>query len=203
VSFRRKAAPEKVEALVVGLGNPGSAYRSTRHNIGFMTVDALATRLHSQVSRKEAGALVGQARVPGADADVVLVKPQTFMNLSGRAVAPLLRKHGVAPQDLWVIHDDIDLPFGRLRIRRGGGAGGNKGINSIMESLGGERDFVRLRMGVGRPDPDEAVEYVLGVFPDDERERLPAFIDLTLEAVVTGLVEGLDTSMNRYNGKSA
>jgi PTH1 family peptidyl-tRNA hydrolase len=203
LSFRKKPAPEKVMAVVVGLGNPGSSYRSTRHNIGFMAVDALASRLHAQVTRKERGALVGPAHVPGADAGVVLVKPQTFMNLSGRAVAPLLRKHGVAPQDLWVIHDDIDLPFGRLRIRRGGGAGGHNGIASIIESLGGGRDFVRLRMGVGRPDPDDAVEYVLGPFPDDERARLPAFIDLTVEAVVTGLAEGLDASMNRHNGTSA
>ncbi|HEY8739784.1 MAG TPA: aminoacyl-tRNA hydrolase [Candidatus Dormibacteraeota bacterium] len=188
--------------MVVGLGNPGSSYRGTRHNIGFMAVDALARRLHTAVATTDSKALVGQARVPGSDDAVLLVKPQTFMNLSGRAVAPLLRQRGLRPQDLWVMHDDIDLAFGRLRIRRGGGAGGHNGLTSIIEAGGGERDFVRLRMGVGRPDPDEAVDYVLGAFPDDERERLPAFLDLAVDAVITGLVEGLDVTMNRFNGKT-
>ncbi|MEA2684740.1 MAG: peptidyl-tRNA hydrolase, family [Chloroflexota bacterium] len=203
MSFRRRAAEPlaAVEALVVGLGNPGSSYSGTRHNIGFRAADALAKRLNTTVTTKDSKALVGRARVPGESADVVIVKPQTFMNLSGRAVAPLLRKHGVAPQDLWVIHDDIDLPFGRLRIRRGGGAGGHNGISSIFQDVA-DRDFVRIRMGVGRPDPSEAVEYVLDAFPETERERLSAFVDLAVEAVVTGLVEGLDTSMNRFNGKS-
>jgi PTH1 family peptidyl-tRNA hydrolase len=203
VSFRRKAAEPavRVAALVVGLGNPGPSYRNTRHNIGFLVLDALAARLDTAVASKDSRAVVGRARVPGAAADVVLARPQTFMNLSGRAVAPLLRKHNLRPRDLWVVHDDIDLAFGRLRIRRGGGPGGHNGVSSIIQDIG-DRDFVRIRLGVGRPDPDEAVEYVLDPFPNDERERVPAFIDLAVEAVVTGLVEGLDTCMNRFNGRS-
>lgn len=203
MSFRRKASEPTagVAALVVGLGNPGPSYSGTRHNIGFRAVDALAKRLNTSVSNKDLRSLVGRARVPGEATDVVLAKPQTFMNLSGRAVAPLLRKHNLGPQDLWVVHDDIDLPFGRLRIRRGGGAGGHNGISSIFQDVA-DRDFVRIRMGVGRPDPDDAVDYVLDTFVEPERERLPAFIDLAVEAVVTGLVEGLEISINKFNGKS-
>lgn len=203
MSFRRKAAVPAVgvAAVVVGLGNPGPSYRNTRHNIGFMAVDGLAVRLGTVVATKDSRALVGRARVPGEPFDVVLAKPQTFMNLSGRSVAPLLRKHNLGPEDLWVMHDDIDLPFGRLRIRRGGGAGGHNGVSSIIQDIG-DRDFVRIRLGVGRPDPDEAVEYVLDSFPNDERERLAGFLDLAVEAVVAGLVEGLHTCMNRFNGKS-
>lgn len=203
MSFRRNSAEPavRVAALVVGLGNPGPSYRSTRHNIGFMALDALAARLNTAVSNKESRAVVGRARIPGEAADVVLAKPQTFMNLSGRSVAPLLRKHNLGPEDLWVVHDDIDLPFGRLRIRRGGGAGGHNGVSSIIQDIG-DRDFARIRLGVGRPDPQEAVEYVLESFPADERERLPGFLELAVEALVTGLVDGLATCMNRFNGKS-
>lgn len=205
MSFRRKAAEPTTEvaALVVGLGNPGSAYRGTRHNIGFVVADALAARLDTSISRKEGAAQVGRGRVPGAPADVVIAKPQTFMNLSGRAVAPMLRKYRLAPQDLWVVHDDIDLPFGRLRIRPGGSAGGHNGLVSIIEVLGGNKEFIRLRLGVGRPDPSEAIDYVLGLFDDSENARVEAFVGLTVDAIVTGLVEGLETAMNRFNGRSA
>ena len=204
MAFRRKQAVPlgRVAALVVGLGNPGPMYRGTRHNIGFVAADALAARLQTTISGRDGPAQVGRAVVPGGDADVLVAKPQTFMNLSGKAVAPLLRKHGLGPQDLWVLHDEIDLPFGRLRIRRGGGAGGHNGLVSIIESLGGARDFNRLRLGVGRPEPEDAIEYVLGRFPDDQRERVDALVGLAVDAVVAGLVEGLDTAMNRFNGRT-
>lgn len=191
-----------VAKLVIGLGNPGSAYRGTRHNIGFVAADALAERLHTSISRKEGPAQVGRGRVPGTGVEVVVVKPQTFMNLSGKAVGPMLRKHGLSPQDLWVIHDDIDLPFGRLRIRTGGSAGGHNGLVSIIDALGGTRDFGRFRLGVGRPDPSEAIDHVLGRFDGDEQPRVDALVDLTVDALVTGLVEGLPIAMNRFNGKS-
>ncbi|MGI8609041.1 MAG: aminoacyl-tRNA hydrolase [Candidatus Dormibacteria bacterium] len=205
MSFRRKPTEPTAEvaALVVGLGNPGSAYRGTRHNIGFVVADALASRLNTTVSRKEGAAQVGRGRVAGAGADVVIAKPQTFMNLSGKSVSPMLRKYGLGPQDLWVIHDDIDLPFGRLRIRPGGSAGGHNGLTSIIEALGGNRDFIRLRLGVGRPDPSQAVDYVLGRFEDAEIPRVDTLVGLTVDAIVTGLAEGLEMSMNRFNGKSA
>ena len=205
MSFRRKAAepPLDVAAVVAGLGNPGSGYGGTRHNIGFVAADALASRLSTTISRKEGPAQLGRARIPGGSSDVLVVKPQTFMNLSGKAVAPLLSRYGVAATNLWVIHDDIDLAFGRLRIRRGGSAGGHNGLTSIIGSLGGDRDFVRVRLGVGRPDPSEAVEYVLGRFDRAEQERVEVLVGLAVDAVVTGLVEGLDTAMNRFNGKAA
>jgi PTH1 family peptidyl-tRNA hydrolase len=202
VGFRRKEPTAPVAALVVGLGNPGAAYRGTRHNLGFTAIDTLAERLHAQVNRKDSGAQVGQAKVPGSSALVLLAKPQTFMNLSGRAVAPLLRKHHLEPQDLWVVYDEIDLPLGRLRIREGGGAAGHKGLLSIIEALGGEGGFTRVRMGVGRPDAEDAVDHVLGKFSEDEREQASALVDLAVDAVITGLVEGRETSMNRFNGRS-
>jgi len=204
VSFRRKpAAPAvAVSAMVVGLGNPGSDYRGTRHNIGFLALDALARRLGIAVAARDSGAQVGHGTLARTDRGVLLVKPQTFMNLSGRAVAPLLRKHGLTAEALWVLHDEIDIAFGRLRIRAGGGAGGHNGVSSIIQSLGGERGFNRLRMGVGRPEGEDTIDHVLGGFPDAQRERVPALVDLTVEAVMVGLVDGLDAAMNEFNGRS-
>ena len=203
MSFRRKTrdAGATVSTMVVGLGNPGSAYRGTRHNLGFVAADALAARLHASIGRKDSGAQVGVAQVPGSSDAVLLVKPQTFMNLSGRAVAPLLKKSSLEPDRMWVVYDDMDLAFGRLRIREGGGPGGHNGIVSIIESLGGRRDFIRVRMGVGRPHED-AVDHVLGKFHEDERERAAALVELAVEALLAGLTEGLETAMNRFNGRS-
>ncbi|MCA1685538.1 MAG: aminoacyl-tRNA hydrolase, partial [Planctomycetia bacterium] len=133
---------------------------------------------------------------------VLLVKPQTFMNLSGRAVAPLLKKNGLSVQNVWVLHDEIDISFGRLRIRPGGGAGGHNGITSIIQSLGGRSDFVRVRMGVGRPLAEDTVDHVLGQFPPGEAERVTALVDLTVDAVMVGLEQGLEAAMTAYNGKS-
>ena len=185
--------------MVVGLGNPGRDYQGTRHNVGFLALDGLARRLGIAVTGRDASAKVGQGPIPGGDGLVLLVKPQTFMNLSGRSVAPLLRKHRLTPDRLWVLHDEIDIAFGRLRIRRGGGAGGHNGVSSIIQSLGGDREFMRLRMGVGRPDGEETVDHVLGGFPEGERERVPALVDITVEATLVGLVDGLDVAMNRFN----
>jgi PTH1 family peptidyl-tRNA hydrolase len=167
-----------------------------------MCLTELAHRLGVRVTERSSNALVATARAPGREGSVLLAKPQTFMNLSGRAAAALLRKHKLTPSDLWVIHDDMDLPFGRLRIRKGGGAGGNNGVRSLIAELG-DSGFVRFRMGVGRPQPDDAVEYLLSPFTDEERERLPAFVAVAVEAVMDALNEGIDVSMNRHNGRSA
>jgi PTH1 family peptidyl-tRNA hydrolase len=203
VSFRRRpAAPAApVAALVVGLGNPGADYRGTRHNLGFLAVDELARRLGVGLTRRDSSAFVGQGRTPGG-ADVLLVKPQTFMNLSGRAVAALLRKHHLGGDALWVLHDEVDITFGRLRIRRGGGSGGHNGVASVIAALAGDREFARIRMGVGRPEGEATADHVLGPFPDAQRERVPALVELAAEAALLGLDEGLDAAMNQFNGRA-
>ena len=200
MTFRRKPAIEPVRLILVGLGNPGREYSGTRHNLGFMCLDEVAKRLHVRVSERSSKALVATAKHPGGGS-LLLVKPQTYMNLSGRAVAPLVRKHNLEPSVVWAIHDEMDIPFGKLRIRKGGSAGGNNGVKSLIADLGSQ-DFARFRMGVGRPDPEDAVDHLLSPFTEAERERLPAFIDLTSDAVMDALSEGIDISMNRYNGRS-
>jgi PTH1 family peptidyl-tRNA hydrolase len=200
MTFRRKPALEPVRLILVGLGNPGREYSSTRHNLGFMCLDEVARRLHVRVAGKAPKALVVPAKDPGGGS-VLLVKPQTYMNLSGRAVAPLVRKHNLAPSDVWAIHDEMDIPFGKLRIRKGGSAGGNNGVKSLIADLASQ-DFARFRMGVGRPEPEGAIDHLLSPFTDGERERLPAFIALTADAVMDAMEEGIDISMNRYNGRS-
>jgi peptidyl-tRNA hydrolase, PTH1 family len=200
MTFRRKPATEPVRLILVGLGNPGREYSGTRHNLGFMCLDEVAKRLHVRVSERSSKALVATAKHPGGGS-VLLVKPQTYMNLSGRAVAPLVRKHNLEPSDVWAIHDEMDIPFGKLRIRKGGSAGGNNGVKSLIADLGAQ-GFARFRMGVGRPDPEDAVDHLLSPFTEAERERLPAFIALTSDAVMDALGEGIDISMNRYNGRS-
>jgi PTH1 family peptidyl-tRNA hydrolase len=202
MTFRRKPATPPVDLIIIGLGNPGREYSGSRHNLGFMCLTELARRLGVRVTDRSSNALVATAKARGREASVLLVKPQTFMNLSGRAAAALVRKHKLAPCDVWVIHDDMDLPFGRLRIRKGGGAGGNNGVRSLIVELG-DSGFVRFRMGVGRPGPDDAVDYLLSPFTDEERARLPAFVALTVDALMDALSEGIDVSMNRHNGRSA
>jgi PTH1 family peptidyl-tRNA hydrolase len=202
MTFRRKPAPPPVELIIVGLGNPGREYHGSRHNLGFMSLTELARRLGVRITERSSNALVGTARPPGREGSVLLAKPQTFMNLSGRAAAALVRKHKLTPSDIWVIHDEMDIPFGKLRIRKGGGAAGNNGVRSLIAELG-DTSFVRFRMGVGRPEPEDAVDYILSPFTEAERRRLPAFVSLTVDAVMDALTEGIDISMNRHNGGSA
>jgi PTH1 family peptidyl-tRNA hydrolase len=208
VSFRRSArsrggtADAPVRVIVLGLGNPGREYRDTRHNLGFMTVDEVARRLKAELKQREASALVGRARHPGdRGSAVLLAKPQTYMNLSGRSAAALLRKHGVEPADLWLVYDELDLPFGKLRIRKGGSAGGHNGVESVIEELGTQQ-LPRVRLGIGRPDAGENVDFLLTPFEPDERERALALVQLAADAVIDALREGFEISMNRYNGRS-
>ena len=201
MTFRRKPAIEPVRLILVGLGNPGREYSGTRHNLGFMCLDEVAKRLHVRVSERSSKALVATAKHPGGGS-LLLVKPQTYMNLSGRAVGPLTQKHGLTASAVWAIHDEMDIPFSKLRIRKGGGSGGNNGVRSLIADLG-DQDFVRFRMGVGRPEPEDAVDHLLTPFTEAERERIPAFISLTADAVLDALANGIDSSMNRYNGRSA
>jgi len=184
--------------LVVGLGNPGREYAATRHNIGFMVIDRLAINLGIKIEKKMLKALVGQGQVNGEK--VILAKPQTFMNLSGEAVGMLLSWFKLAASDLLVIYDDLDLPPGKLRLRAGGGSGGHKGVQSIIQVIGTEY-FTRVRIGIGRPPgPDfETVGYVLSRFGNDEAQVMEEALDLAQEAVVCAVRDGIERAMNLYN----
>ncbi|MDI6907263.1 MAG: aminoacyl-tRNA hydrolase [Thermoanaerobacterales bacterium] len=180
--------------LVVGLGNPGGAYVRTRHNVGFMVIDQLARMLRVSVSRRQGEALTGEAAVRGRR--VLLAKPQTYMNLSGNAVGALSRRLRLLPEEILVVSDDMDLPFGRLRLRPGGGAGGHRGLVSIIEALGTDR-FPRLRVGIGRGE--EAVGHVLGGFTPAEDAVLDRVLETAARAVLTVCADGLDRAMNLFN----
>jgi PTH1 family peptidyl-tRNA hydrolase len=183
--------------LIIGLGNPGREYRTSRHNIGFMLLDRLAERLGASFSRLESKALVTKAELNASR--LVLAKPQTYMNLSGGAVSSLARFYKIDLSGLLVVCDDIDLPFGMLRLRPGGGSAGQKGMQSIIDSLG-TQDFPRLRLGVSRPPGRmDAADYVLQNFSKEETSFLPAILDRGVEAVLTFAQSGLAEAMNRYN----
>jgi PTH1 family peptidyl-tRNA hydrolase len=191
--------------IVLGLGNPGTRYRGTRHNLGFRVLDLVAARAAAPFFRGgETGALCFSVEAVVAGADVVLAKPRTFMNRSGRAGAALVARYRASPEDLLVVHDDADLALGRLRIRAGGSAGGHNGLRSLIACLG-TPDFPRVKLGVrgtGR-ERAELEEYVLEAFDDDEREAAGALVELGADAVEAVLVEGLAAAMNRFNGRSA
>lgn len=189
---------EKKIALVACLGNPGREYKQTRHNIGFMVAEKLAADVSIRMGKVQANAILGIG--PVGSTRVVIAKPQTFMNLSGKSVKSLLQYYKIPLENLIVIHDDLDLPFGTLRIRQQGGPGGQKGIKSIIELLG-TQDFNRIRMGIDRPpgrmDP---ADYVLQRFSPREETQLPEFINSASLAVQSILKEGIDRAMNQFNG---
>ena len=183
--------------LIVGLGNPGYAYHLTPHNLGFMAIDRLAESCGVELARREAQALTVSTEVAGVR--VVLAKPQTYMNLSGLAVARLLHHYGLAPRDLVVLVDEIELPLGMLRIRPRGSAGGHNGLKSIIGALEAD-DFTRLRMGV-QPDRkvEDYVSYLLTPFRPAERELASEMLERASEAVRVILLEGVQKAMNRFN----
>jgi len=195
--FGRSRAAGPIEWLLVGLGNPGPKYARTRHNVGFHIVDRLAQAEGLTFDQRRYDALLARGRIEGVA--VALVKPQTYMNLSGRAVAPLARFYKIPPQNLLVIYDDIDLPPARLRLRLKGGAGGHKGMTSLIEQLG-TRDFPRLRVGIGRPAGRLPVEaYVLQPFTPAEWEAMEVTYQTALDALRDALRHGVEHAMNRYN----
>lgn len=201
--FRRRAAqPTEVSnvRIIVGLGNPGPNYARTRHNAGFLVVDELARRF-SVSMRSERQAEQGRlmaALAPGGT-EVLLVKPLTFMNLSGKAVQAALTKARARPEALLVIHDDIDLPLGRLRFKQGGGAGGQRGVASIIGTIGA--NFLRLKVGVGRPPAQWTTEnWVLSKFRPDEEALLAEVVHAAADAVELYLTKGLEPAMNQVNG---
>jgi PTH1 family peptidyl-tRNA hydrolase len=183
--------------LIVGLGNPGKKYQHTRHNLGFLVIDRLARQNHIAVTKKLCGALIGEWGANGEN--VILAKPQTFMNRSGTAVKEVLREYRGGSADLLVIYDDLDLPFGRIRIRTHGGAGGHRGIASIMENLAGA-PFCRIRVGVGRPPGAmDAADFVLESFNAGEVGELSEILDRAAASVDCLLRDGVRRAMELYN----
>ncbi len=184
--------------LIAGLGNPGREYRESRHNFGFMVLDRLAERLNVQFDKEQQKALV--TTVPYEGRKLLLVKPITYMNESGRAVVPLMRYYKIPQERLFVIHDDMDLPFGTLRVRPNGSNGGQKGMGSIITQLGSQ-DFCRLRCGIGHPPGQmEVVDFVLNKFSKEDSELLPIVLDKAASCVLDFVTQGYTWCMNHYNG---
>ncbi len=200
--FRRTSKTQDASSvrILVGLGNPGPNYVNTRHNAGFLVVDELARRLDVRLKseRQAEQGRVGAAVAPGGT-ELMLLKPLTFMNLSGKAVQAALTRTRARPDALLVIHDDIDLPLGRLRFKQGGGAGGQRGVASIIGAVGPE--FLRLKVGVGRPPANWSTEnWVLSKFRPGEEELVAEVVHAAADAVELYLAHDLDTAMNQVNG---
>lgn len=183
--------------LIVGLGNPGRSYQNTRHNVGFRCVDALARRWGMEFRRQRARAEVAEGEALAQR--VVLAEPRTYMNNSGEAVRALLKLSNLTPSDLLVVCDDLDLPFGRLRLRDKGSSGGQRGLQSIINQLG-TNEFPRLRFGIGRPPPGvDPIDYVLTHFSASEQSELLALVDRAIEGIEIWLTDGIAAAMNRVN----
>lgn len=189
--------PEHPLYLVAGLGNPGQKYESTRHNAGFMVIDALADRYKIAIDRTKFDTVYGRGRIK--DANVLLAKPQLYMNRSGPPLRRLAEYFRIQREALVIVHDDIDLAFERLKIKEKGGHGGHKGIRSVIEAFGGN-EFVRLRLGVGRSEHDaDVVDHVLSVFSSGEQKKLSDCLQRACRAVETILCKGIIEGMNRFN----
>jgi|SRR5919108_716925 PTH1 family peptidyl-tRNA hydrolase len=195
--FRRKRAESQPADrwLVVGLGNPGREYEGSRHNVGFLVLDELGRRHGVRITDRAARSLVGRFR--DGDQEVVLAKPQTWMNRSGDAVKALRAKYRVPLDRTLVVHDELDLPFGRLRLRAGGSSAGNHGLDSVIAALG-TTTFPRARVGIGRPVGD-GVDYVLSPFTEQERAQLQDLVKRVSDAVKFTVVHGLDRAMTEFN----
>ncbi|NLA58024.1 MAG: aminoacyl-tRNA hydrolase [Firmicutes bacterium] len=183
---------------IVGLGNPGDRYAGSRHNLGFMVVDGLAVRWKAPEWHRRYRAEITKVSLPAGE--ILLVKPQTYMNNSGTAVREISESCGIVPENLLVIYDDLDLEVGQLRLRRKGSAGGHKGVSSIISCLGAD-DFHRLRVGIGKPPQGvEVVDYVLGGFSDQQWEIIQQVVAYACEAALVWVNHGVDEAMARFNG---
>lgn len=193
--FQKKAP---VAWLVVGLGNPGDKYENTRHNAGYLVADELAKRGRFSITRVRFKALTAQADIGGQGA--LVIKPTTYMNLSGEAVGEAARFYKIPPDHVLVISDDVDLPLGKLRIRTGGSAGGHNGLKSIIQHLGTDQ-FPRLKVGVGgKPHPDyDMADWVLGKFQGEDKKVMEEAVQRAADAVECFLREGAQKAMNRFN----
>ena len=186
--------------LVAGLGNPGEQYAATPHNLGFLVVDVLAARHSIRMTRKECQALVGQGMIAGKP--VVLAQPQTFMNLSGVAVKPLMQKNGITAADLILVYDELSLPWGQLRIRPSGSAAGHNGVKDVIAKLG-TQEFPRIRLGVHPGHPLESgADYLLSRFSRRQNETLEELVGLAADATESVIAEGVEKSMTRFNGRA-
>ena len=191
--------PQRRLCLGVGLGNPGEAYAKTRHNAGFMVVDKISDAFSIALEKRKFDARFGIGAVN--DVKIVLAKPMAYMNRSGPQVQKIAGYFRILCEDMLVVHDDIDLAFGRLKIKEKGGDGGHRGVRSIIDAFGGG-DFTRLRIGVGRPDAEKgASDYVLGKFTLEEKKVLSQIITSAKDAIVTILCKGTKEGMNRFNDK--
>ena len=185
--------------LIVGLGNPGRVYASSLHNLGFMCVNHFARTHGIRFDKKQGKARIGSGEVAGNE--VVVARPQTYMNHSGQAVSRLVKKFNINLNDLLVIHDDLDLPLGKIRIRPGGSSAGHKGVESIIAELSSQ-DFPRIRVGIGRPaeiSGTDIVTYVLSDLPPEEKRTITHVLPKVTEAILCLLTEGLTVAMNKYN----
>jgi len=184
--------------LIVGLGNPGAKYQWTRHNAGFMVLDRFSQDAGITITRKSFSGLYGEGIFQGER--LLLLKPQTFMNLSGRSVAAAMNFHNISIEDIIVIHDDLDIPFGRVKLKDEGGHAGHNGLRSLLQELGSGR-FVRVRIGIGRPLHDDAADYVLSSFSSDEKSNLPRLMDCVTELLKLVIEEGVRKAMGLYHNK--
>jgi len=180
--------------VIVGLGNPGRAYAHTRHNVGFDVLDLFAKRHKARILARQYRALVGSFDLVGEQ--ILLVKPQTYMNESGVALSAIARKHNLQADDFLVVYDDMDLPLGRIRIRMDGSSGGHKGMNSIIQHMH-SKDFPRIRIGIGRTG--DAIDHVLSRFNRKDREIIDIAVQQAADALDMILNEGIDAAMNVYN----
>jgi PTH1 family peptidyl-tRNA hydrolase len=191
--------PTQRKHLVIGLGNPGPMYAKTRHNIGFMVVDRLVQHYRLIDHQTRINAAIASGEITGTP--VWVAKPMAYMNRSGPPVGDMIRAYGFQREDMVVIHDDIDLAYERLKIKEKGGDGGHNGLRSLIDTLGSD-EFVRVRMGVGRPEADiGVVDYVLGEFDARQRQTLEHFLSQALEAALVILCQGAKEAMNRFNRK--
>ena len=188
--------------LIVGLGNPGTKYALTRHNIGFLALDALARSFGGEFKKEEFTALTLKMKLD--DQEVLLAKPQTYMNVSGESVIPLMQYYKIEVANMLVIHDDIDQPFNYMKLQKNRGPGGHNGIKSISEQLG-HQDYARLKLGVGRPANPRVpvVDYVLQNFDKTEQEKLVDFLNRAGDAAESFIFDGFEKAANRYNQKPA
>lgn len=183
--------------LIVGLGNPGKTYHDTRHNVGFAAIDTLAEKLDISVTKARFQGLFGQGRYAGEA--VILLKPVTYMNLSGQSVAELMKFYKIEPTDVLVLHDDVDIPAGTIRLRAKGGPGTHNGMKSVVKSLGIEA-FHRIKIGVGQAPPQwDLADFVLSKLTEDDRKDVDDAVKQAVDASLCWLKDGIDVAMNRYN----
>ena len=186
--------------IFVGLGNPTPEYAATKHNVGFMLADMLADKLSADTWREKFNALVAESFYNGEK--ILIVKPQTFMNLSGEAVAPIMNFYKLDVENLTVAHDDMDLPLGTIRLRPKGSGGGHHGVESIIQHLGGKQNFPRVRIGVGRPPKNWTVNsHVLSPFTQDDADKISDALTELVPAVLCIFSEGINNAMNKFNPK--